>query len=400
MKISKILLLTISVLTLNSCYAKQKSTQSIVEKSLKFSTEQSMILYRSIEKMPDKLPRTMNSDGGLVTSNDKWWTSGFFPGTLWYLYQYSNDEKVKSAAREITQRVKKQQYTTDNHDVGFMINCSFGNAYKLAALAPDKAVIINAARSLSTRFNVKIGCIKSWDKKEWEYPVIIDNMMNLELLCEATRLSGDSSFYKIAVSHADTTLKYHYRPDGSAYHVVNYDTITGGAKAKFNHQGAFDESTWARGQGWGLYGYTMMYRETGKKEYLNHAIKIANLLINYPNLPEDKIPYWDFNAPNIPNELKDASAGAIMASALIELSTFVPKDLSAKYLSIAEQQIRSLSSDKYLAKKGKNAGFILKHSVGFMAKDSEVDAPLTYADYYYVEAMLRYKNLLNATDDK
>ncbi len=400
MKKSKLIILLFISLTLSSCFTKQKSTQSIVDKSLKFSTEQSMILYRSIEKMPDKLPKTMNKNGDLVTSNDKWWTSGFYPGTLWYLYHYSKDENVKTAAREMTQRVEEQQYTTDNHDVGFMINCSFGNAYRFASLPTDKAVLINAARSLSTRFNPKIGCIKSWDKREWEYPVIIDNMMNLELLCEATKLTGDSSFYKIAVSHADTTLKYHYRTDGSAYHVINYDTINGGAKAKFNHQGAFDESTWARGQGWGLYGYTMMYRETGKKEYLNHAIKIANLIINHPNLPEDKIPYWDFNAPNIPNELKDASAGAIMASALIELSTFVPKDLSAKYLSIAEQQIRSLSSDKYLAKKGKNAGFILKHSVGFMAKDSEVDAPLTYADYYYVEAMLRYKNLLNATDDK
>lgn len=397
MKITKHLLLAVTAITLSSCYAKQKSTQSIIENSLKFSTEQSMVLYRSIEETPDKLPKTTDKNGTLITSNDKWWTSGFYPGTLWYLYNYSKDENVKSAARKMTQRVENQQFTTDNHDVGFMINCSFGNGYRYAALPTDKDIIINAARSLSTRFNPIVGCIKSWDKREWEYPVIIDNMMNLELLCEATKLSGDSSFYKIAVSHADTTLKYHFRTDGSAYHVINYDTIKGGAKGKFNHQGAFDESTWARGQAWGLYGFIMMYRETGKTAYLNHATKMANLIINHPNLPADKIPYWDFNAPNIPNELRDASAGAIMASAFIELATFVPEKLSTSYLNIAEQQIRSLSSDKYLAKKGKNGGFILKHSVGFMARGTEVDAPLTYADYYYVEALIRYRQYINTS---
>lgn len=393
MKISRILLLTIVTITLSACYVKQKSTQSIVDNSLKFSTEQSMALFQKVQKMPGKLPRTMNKNGTLATSTDRAWTSGFFPGTLWYLYHYSKDEQLMSAAREMTQRVEKQQYTTHNHDVGFMIDCSFGNAYRFAPLATDKSVIINAARSLSTRFNPMIGCIKSWDRKDWEYTVIIDNMMNLELLCEATRLSGDSSFYKIAVSHADTTLKYHYRPDGSAYHVLSYDTIHGGATVKVNYQGAFDESAWARGQAWGLYGYTMMYRETGKIAYLDQANKVANFIINHPNLPTDKIPYWDFNAPNIPNELRDASAGAIMASAFIELASFVPKELSVKYLSIAEQQINTLSSDAYLAKKGENAGFLLKHSVGFMHKGNEVDVPLSYADYYYVEALIRYRNL-------
>lgn len=393
MKITKLLLLVIGTLTINSSFAKQKSTQSVVENSLKFSTEQAMILYESVSKLPDRLPRTMNSNGTLATSTAKHWVSGFFPGTLWYLYHYSNDEQLKIAARTMTQRVEKQQYTTDNHDVGFMINCSFGNGYKYAILPTDKTVLINAARSLSTRFNPLVGCTKSWNNKKWEFPVIIDNMMNLELLCKATRLSGDSTYYKMALSHADTTLKYHYRPDGSAYHVLSYDTIHGGVISKVNHQGAFDESAWARGQAWGLYGFTMMYRETGKIAYLNQAIKIANFIINHPNLPEDKIPYWDFNAPKIPNELRDASAGAIMASAFIELATFAPKELSKKYLSIAEQQIHSLSSDKYLAKKGENAGFILKHSVGYFLKGSEVDVPLTYADYYFVEALIRYRNL-------
>ena len=137
-----------------------------------------------------------------------------------------------------------------------------------------------------------------------------------------------------------------------------------------------------------------MYRETGIQKYLEHAIKIANFIASHPNLPKDKIPYWDFNAPNIPNELRDASAGAVIASALVELSTFTDRMLSKKYRTLAEQMIRSLASPAYRAELGQNGNFILKHSVGFMAKDSEVDAPLTYADYYFVEAMMRYRNLL------
>jgi uncharacterized protein YyaL (SSP411 family) len=254
---------------------------------------------------------------------------------------------------------------------------------------------VNAAKSLSTRFSTVTGTIKSWDKQKWKYPVIIDNMMNLELLTQATKLTGDSSFYKIALSHADTTMKYHFRPDGSSYHVVNYNTSNGGFEERVTHQGYADESSWARGQGWGLYGYTMMYRETGKKEYLEHAIKIANFIASHPNLPKDKIPYWDFDAPNIPNELRDASAGAVIASALVELSTFTDRKLSKKYRTLAEQMIRTLASSAYLAEPGQNGNFILKHSVGFMAKNSEVDVPLTYADYYFVEALLRNKKTLS-----
>jgi uncharacterized protein YyaL (SSP411 family) len=207
-------------------------------------------------------------------------------------------------------------------------------------------------------------------------------------------LSGDSSFARIAISHADTSLKYHFRPNGSSYHVVNYDTINGGYKQRVTSQGAFDESSWARGQAWGLYGYTMMYRETKKPAYLKHAMKIADFILNHKNLPADKIPYWDFDAPNIPNELRDASAGAIVASALIELSDYVDLNVAQNYLEIAKQQIKTLSTSDYLAKEGENTNFILKHSVGFMAKNSEVDVPLTYADYYYVEALLRLKKVL------
>ena len=395
MKKSRIVfLLCFAFITLNGI-ANKKTTLKVIDKTLSFSVNQSFGLYQTILEMPNRLPRNASSTGELTTSNDAWWTSGFFPGTLWLLYDFSKNEEMKIAAQNMTKRLVQQQYTTDNHDVGFMINCSYGNGLALTSDNSYKEVIINAAKSLATRFSPVTGTIKSWDKRVWAYPVIIDNMMNLELLTLATRLSGDSSYYKIAVSHADTTLKYHFRPDFSSYHVVNYDPEKSGIIERVTFQGFADSSAWARGQSWGLYGYTMMYRETKKIEYLEQAIKIAEFIANHPNLPKDKIPYWDFDAPNIPNELRDASAAAVIASALVELSTFTNKELSKKYLDLATQMILSLSSKEYLADLNTNSNFILKHSVGFMAKNSEVDAALTYADYYFIEAMLRYRNLVN-----
>ena len=366
-----------------------------IQQTLDISVEQSMRLYNSVKDKPGLLPRTINKNGELITSNDRWWTSGFFPGTLWYLYEYSKNKELEKAAIDITNRVIKQQYTTNNHDVGFMIYCSFGNALRITGNKANVPVIINAAKSLSTRFNPATGCIKSWNNKKWQYPVIIDNMMNLELLTNATKISGDSSFYKIAVSHATTTIHNHFRSDGSSYHVVSYDTIKGGYVDRATSQGAHDESAWARGQAWGLYGYVMMYRETNKEEYLQHAIKIANYIIDHKHLPEDKIPYWDFDAPDIPNALRDASAGAIMASAFLELSTFLDKKAGKPYFSIGQTQLKSLMSPTYLAKPGENGNFILKHSVGFMAGNNEVDVPLTYADYYFIEALLRYQKIIH-----
>ena len=244
-----------------------------------------------------------------------------------------------------------------------------------------------------------MGLIKSWDfsEKIWQYPVIIDNMMNLELLLWASKTSGDSTFKHISVSHADKTMRNHYRTDYSCYHVVSYDTITGEPHKKQTFQGYSDESSWSRGQAWGLYGFTYMYRETKEKRYLNQANRIASYLLNHPNMPEDYIPYWDFDAPNIPNEERDASAGALIASALIELSSYVEKDVADTYLAVAEKQIRTLASDEYTAKVGENGNFILMHSVGSKPHDSEVDVPLTYADYYYVEALVRYKKLMEKT---
>ncbi|MDO9633720.1 MAG: glycoside hydrolase family 88 protein [Paludibacter sp.] len=376
-------------------YANKGNILQTIDETMALSTHQLMGLYKQMAEIPDRLPRTINANGKLVTSNAAWWTSGFFPGSLWYLYEYTGNEDIRKAALTMTERIRKQQFAANDHDIGFIIFCSFGNALRLTGNEEFESVVINGAKSLSTRFRDNIGVIKSWNNKKWQYPVIIDNMMNLEILTQATKISGDSSFCKIAISHADKTMKYHFRDDASSYHVVSYDTINGGAVERVTHQGANDESAWARGQAWGLYGYVMMYRETGKKAYLDHAISIADYIAGHKNLPEDKIPYWDFNAPDLPNSLRDASAGAIMASAFVELSTFTDKKLSKKYYSLGKQMVRSLASPAYLANKGENGHFVLKHSVGHMGRNSEVDVPLTYADYYFLEAMIRIKRIEN-----
>lgn len=335
-------------------------------------------------------PRTTDSTGNLVLLPSRDWTSGFYPGILWLLFEYTGKEDWKQKAQQATLRIEGEKFNTRHHDLGFMIYGSFGHGLRLANLPGYKDVIVQAAKSLSTRYRPSVKAIRSWDFGRWQYPVIIDNMMNLEMLFAATRFTGDSSFYRIAVEHANTTLANHFREDGSSYHVVNYDTLTGKPISKETHQGYANSSAWARGQAWGLYGYTLMYRETGKKKYLDQANKIAAFLLNHPNLPSDKIPYWDFNAPEIPSAKRDASAGAINASALLELSKYVDKKKAKEYRHAAVKMLQSLLSKAYLAEGGTNSGFLLKHSVGYLPARIEVDVPLIYADYYLLEALLRF----------
>ena len=350
---------------------------------------------------PTAYPRTTDNNGKLRTTPLNDWTEGFYPGSLWYIYENNKQNTWKQEAIRWTEALEPLKKQKGHHDIGFLIYCSFGNAYRLTKKEEYKQIIIEAANSLCTRFSPKTGCIKSWNyrkswngKDEWFYPVIIDNMMNLEFFSWASKASGDDRFRKMAISHADKTMLHHFRDDYSCYHVVSYDTITGMPHKKQTHQGAADESAWARGQAWALYGFTMMYRETGKPDYLNHAKHIASFIMNHPNMPVDKIPYWDFDAPGIPNVPRDASAAAIMASALIELSQLDKSTEAKSYLDFAEQQIRSLTSPDYLAAKGTNCNFALMHSTGHFPGKSEVDVPLSYADYYYVEALMRLRNQL------
>lgn len=342
----------------------------------------------------DSIPRSFNHAGKWVNANSEYWTSGFPPGVMAYLYSANKDAELKTNYLRELKIMEKEQFNTGSHDVGFMMYCSYGTALNNDPNnAEYKKILMNTARSLSTRFNPVVGCTMSWKSQPGQFRVIIDNMMNLELLMWATKFSGDSSFAKIAITHANTTMKNHFRPDGSSYHLVIYNPETGAVIKKQTVQGAADESAWARGQGWGLYGFTMMYRYTRDPKYLAHANKIANFILTNPTLPADKIPYWDYSAPGIPNTYRDASAGSLYASALIELAGYTDPANAKRYMDAAETIIKSLSTPEYKAAYGENGGFILKHGVGHLPKGSEIDVPLTYGDYYFVEALMRYKAL-------
>jgi unsaturated chondroitin disaccharide hydrolase len=348
-----------------------------------------------MEILPEnRFPKTYHAkEDRLETSGSEWWCSGFYPGSLLYLYDKKGEETLKTEARRIMEVLEKEQYNTSTHDLGFMMFCSFGNALKLAPRDGDRDILVQSAKSLSTRFDETTGVIKSWDSKEGDFLVIIDNMMNLELLFWATQETGDSTYYDIAITHADNTTKNHFRDDYSSYHVVNYNPRTGEVNEKRTAQGYADDSAWARGQTWGLYGYIVMYRFTKDQKYLDQAVNIAEFILNHPNMPKDKIPYWDFDAPNIPDALRDSSAGAILASALLELSGYVEGDKSKRYIRDAETMLASLASPTYLAEPRTNGGFLLKHGVGHIPENFEVDVPLTYGDYYFIEAIRRYKAL-------
>ena len=378
-----------------SCGPTEESMDTLIKDRLNRSIEHYELMAASLMDKPDRLPRTLDAEGKLETTGSAWWCSGFTPGTLWYLYEYSNSPKLLEYAENYTARLEKEKYNTGTHDLGFMLYCSYGNGLRLTGNGTYESIMLTGAESLSTRYDSIIGCIQSWgSNKKWQFPVIIDNMMNLEFLFWASEVSGDPKYRNICISHADKTTENHYRSDYSSYHVVSYDTITGQVEKKNTHQGFGDETSWARGQAWGLYGYVVMYRETKDTKYLNQAKYIADFLINHPNMPEDMVPYWDFNAPDIPKAKRDASAGAIMASALIELRQYVDGADAGKYMKVAEKQLRTLSSPLYFAEKNTNGNFILMHCVGHLPGNSEVDVPLTYADYYYVEALLRYRNML------
>lgn len=328
------------------------------------------------------------------------WRSGFFPGSLWYLYELTGDTEYLKYAQKYTEAISEAQHMTRTHDIGFIINCSYGNGRRFMNRETYDSVLVTAAKNLCTRFKPGAGIIQSWntnpgsfqERKGWTCPVIIDNMMNLELLFEATKISGDPRYRKIALSHADRTLKEHFRPNASCYHVIDYNPETGEVLHRMTAQGYSDESSWSRGQAWAIYGYTMCFRETGDRRYLDQALRTFDYMRNNVNMPSDKIPYWDMNAPDVPFEPRDASSAAIIASALYEISTYIKKD-AKEYKEYADAMLESLSSPEYLARPGDNGRFILMHSTGSLPSNKEVDVPLNYADYYYLEALKRKKDI-------
>ena len=369
--------------------------------SIEFGSKQLGGEMAVIEKSKKPLnPVTLDTKGKVYYCGYADWRSGFFPGSLWYMYELTGDEQWAKRAEYMTGSIEKAKTLTWHHDIGFIVNCSFGNGLRLKDIKSYRDVIVTAARSLSTRFRAGAGIIQSWDvntnswqsKRGWECPVIIDNMMNLELMFNATQLSGDSTFYRIAVSHADRTLEQQFRPDGSCYHVVDYSLRDGSVRHKQTAQGYADESTWSRGQAWAIYAYTMCYRYTRFDRYLQQARKTLNMMMHHPRMPKDLVPYWDMDAPKIPNEPRDVSSASVIASALYELVTLDP-GYADQYKEWADKIVESLGTEAYRPKLGESGNFLLMHSVGSIPHNSEIDVPLNYADYYYLEALVRKARL-------
>lgn len=383
------------LLGLNSCNSPNGITKFDVDKALDNALYKVSLSMSQIDNVA-AFPRTIEKGQLHWKTVDRYdWTSGFWPGILWYAYEASGDSSILYQAEKTTEALAGiLEVPVENHDLGFMLYCSYGNGQRLTKKSGYKAVIMRAADSLATLYNPIVGTTLSWPamvkKMGWPHNTIIDNMINLELLFWASKNGGSTALYDMAVKHAETTMHHHIRPDFTTYHVAVYDTIDGHFIKGVTHQGYSDSSLWARGQAWGVYGFTMCYRETGKPEFLETAKRLADVYI--VKLPDDGIPYWDFSDPSIPNAPKDASAAAVVASALLELSGFVDdKETSEKYRQVATTTLFLLSTDTYLAPKSSPA--ILQHSTGHWPNKSEIDVPIIYADYYYLEALLRYKKM-------
>lgn len=386
-RFSKYILISFLAPIITSCAG--NNIDSLIDKDLKRAGEQLSLMSERFDTVA-VTPRSW--DNGVYKLLPKDWTCGFFPGVYWLYYQLTGDKTIEKEALKFTARLSDIPAIKTTHDLGFMVFCSYGKQYEVEKDSVSAAAIVEASNSLISRFDPSIGLIRSWNFGKWNYPVIIDNMMNLEMLFWASEYTGNPQYRDIAIKHADKTMENHFREDNSSYHVVSYNN-DGTVESKGTHQGYSDSSSWSRGQAWALYGYTLCYRFTKDNRYLEQSENIATLIIDNKTTPKDHIPYWDYDAPNIPDEPRDASAAAVTASALLELQLYVDKNLAKIYKDYAASIIRSLSSPEYLADKGDNGFFILKHSTGAASLGSEIDVPLVYADYYFLEALKRYREL-------
>jgi unsaturated chondroitin disaccharide hydrolase len=398
--------------TAGSAFAQEQD--GFVQRSFKAAEPLYANLLKTTEGNFKDYPHSLYEDGSIKYLQIDEWTGGFWPGSLWYMFEYTKDQKWKDAALQWTHSLESNQYNINHHDIGFMMYCSYGNALKFVDNPKYQDILVQSAKSLTKRYSPIVGSIQSWNTRKskgdinlWEYPVIMDNMMNLELLFYASKVTKDPFYKEVAINHAVKTMENHLKKDNSSYHVVNYDPRTGKVLHKQTLQGFSDESTWARGQAWGIYGFTTVYRETKDKRFLNAAINMADFFLNHPNLPKDKIPYWDFNVGQAgfkpdwdfdPNRFKetprDASAAAITSSALLELSAFLDGKQKEKYFNAAVAMLKSLSSDAYLNTDNNNPYFLLKHSTGNLPSNREIDVPLIYADYYFLEGLIRYQKMI------
>ena len=394
----KKIILGLVVLLFCACSANHSDNSFDVNGALKYCSAQTNRTLKELEPidytmMPRNIMDSLNTWSCRKASKEEW-TSGFWPGILWYDYEATKDPRIKSEAEKFTASLGFLSKTPAyDHDLGFLVFCSYGNAYRLTKNPVYKKIILDTADSLATLFNPKVGTILSWPRevkaRNWPHNTIMDNMINLEMLFWAAKNGGDKRLYDIAVSHANKTMKCQFRPDYSSYHVAVYDTVTGNLIKGVTHQGYADNSMWARGQAWAIYGFTVCYRETKNPEYLSFVQKVTDIYLK--GLPEDYVPYWDFSAPDIPKAPRDASAACVVASALLELSTYLDKDKAEEYKDAAVKMLKSLSSPAYQCGDAKPA--FLLHSTGHWPNGSEIDASIIYADYYYIEALLRFKKL-------
>ena len=395
----KTLLCGIGIMALSSC-AGEKAKKLDVDKALVYCDVQ---VHRALAELEKNGEADYSMQPRNILSGEKFWncrkvakeewTGGFWPGVLWYDYEATQNDTIRVLAEKYTESLKLfSEIPAYDHDLGFLVFCSYGNGYRLTHNPTYRDVIIATADSLATLYNPKVGTILSWPRNIemlGGHNTIMDNMINLEMLFWAARNGGDRRLFDVAVSHADKTMENQFRPDYTSYHVAVYDTLTGNCIKKCTHQGYADESMWARGQAWAIYGYTVVFRETGDPKYLEFAEKLVDVYLK--NLPEDYVPYWDFNAPDIPNAPRDASAACVVASALLEMSGFYGNGQGEKYKEAAEKMLCSLSSDKYQSR-DTNVAFLL-HSTGHWPAKSEIDASIISADYYYIEALLRLKRI-------
>ncbi|WP_418263703.1 glycoside hydrolase family 88 protein [Flavobacterium faecale] len=389
---SKVFLLAGILVLVMSCQVKKNKKYPVLNKtSVRLESRYQELLKYPVDstRIPRSYTKVTNKVRGVVSKD---WTSGFFPGNLWQLYKITGKKEFLDKAKIWTSFVEKEKFNNEDHDIGFKVYSCFGTGYKITGQEDYKEVIIQSAKTLSTRYSGKVGAIRSWDfnKKKWDYPVIIDNMINLELLFEASLLTGDSRYHDIAVNHANKTLKNHFRPDNSVYHVIDYNPSNGVVRLKNTHQGLNDYSAWARGQAWAIYGYTMCYRYTKDQKYLDQAIATAHYYLDHKKLPKDGIAFWDFDDPKIPNTHIDVSASAVVCSALYEIHGFTKKDY---FLDKANLILKSLMSDKYVLDSAIKAPFILDYSTGNKPKEDELDEPIVYGDYYFLEALVRSKEV-------
>jgi unsaturated chondroitin disaccharide hydrolase len=336
----------------------------------------------------DRYPRMTSSTGNWETTGPSAWTSGFFPGALWLMFERTGDPLWRTRAETWTSPIGGQRTRTDTHDLGFMFMSSYGNGYRQIPNEPYRRILAEAAGSLAKRYDPDVRCVRSWGSNNdtTKFEVIVDNLMNLELLLWGARNGGSSEWRSMAIDHGlRCGIQDLMRADGSTFHRAIYDPVTGDLKSRGTVQGACDACTWSRGQAWAVYGFTMLYDETGDARFLEAARKTADYFIGH--LPPDKVPYWDFSKSG--SEPRDSSAASIAASGLLELSRH-ETDATRKqtYLSAARDILASLSSLAYLAENTKYSS-ILMHGTRNKPAGS-YNTGLIFGDYYMLEAMLRY----------